>query len=331
MQEMSTAHKMPEEDGTSSLLNEIESASEPMDILKTLARRVAVETAYMWAMLPLARGEREIYVVSRYPWPRENAQSLAEEFLLAARRTAAEFDADLPSPDILDVRYASLEEEGEWAPMDEPAIAHVGVTARQRLRAIVRAYAVEDPGDLHEMVASATRTVAPYLDATLLARRNDAVEKKRDRTEFMNATDFRETIRQEVNRVRKSPHELSLVRIKLVVREGLTDGGTLREARGTARALVESTVRQGDILGMLNQTDIGVLMPYTGPRDALISAMRISDVLEDNDIVTRVLDHYIGLSGWAISGSDAEGLIIETQQAATQAQYASQGAVQLFM
>jgi GGDEF domain-containing protein len=330
MRDAATAQNLYD-DTHAGLIKEIESAAEPMDILRALGRRIALETVYMWVMLPLERGEREIYVVSRYPWPRDNAQSLVEEFLLAARRTASDHEVDLPPPDVLDVHYASLEENGDWTPMDEPAIAHVGVVARRRLRAIVRAYALEDPGDLQETVAAATRTVAPYLDATLLARRNDVVEERRDRTEFMDSPEFRETIRQEISRIRKSPHEMSLLRIKLMVKEALTDGDSLDEAMDTARALIESTVRQGDVLGMLNGSDIGVLMPYTGPRNALIGAMRISDALDGNQAVSRVLDHYIGLSGWAISGSDTEGLLIETEQAARQAQYASQGPVQLFM
>lgn len=318
-------------DQTDSLTAEIERLDDPLDMLAAVARHTPLENVYMWVMLPIERGEQEIFVVSRYPWPQDNAQSLVDEFLLSARRTASDYEVDLPPPDVLEVRHTSLEKQGGFAPVNEPAIGHIGLVARQRLRAILRVYAVDDPGRLQNFVETVSHTIAPYIDAALLARRNRIVESAQDCTGFLSREDFRQTLNQEIARIRKSPHEMALLRIKLIFRAEVMPAAPIQETVEIARAMVESTVRHGDIVGELSGNDIGVLMPYTGPRKALIAAMRISDAFDSNDAVSAVFDHFIGLSGWSIDGSDAEGLLVETEQAARQAQYTRSGTVQLYM
>ncbi|MFP3904807.1 MAG: GGDEF domain-containing protein [Armatimonadota bacterium] len=331
MKDTSPVKQLTQHDGINSLMAEMQRLSDPLDMLAAVARCTPLEKVYMWVMLPVERGEQEIFVVSRYPWPQDNAQSLVDEFLMSARRTASDHEVDLPHADIVEVRYTCLNDEGRFAPINEPAIGHVGIVARQRLRAILRVYAAEDSEHLQEFAETVSHTVASYIDAALLARRNRIIENTRDCSGFLSREAFRQTLNQEIARIRKSPHEMALLRIKLVSRTEIMDASPVEETVAIARAMVESAVRHGDIVGELSGNDIGVLMPYTGPRNALIAAMRISDAFNSNEAVGAVFDHFIGLSGWSIAGSDAEGLLVETEQAARQAQYTSSGTVQLYM
>ncbi len=314
------------------LIEKLESAGDLLEILAVAAAWADQPDIYAWMMLPITDGGSEIHIVSYYPLPKENISRLIDEFVLAVGSTANAYGATVPAPDVIEIRQKALQEQGTWQPMPAPVFSDVGIVTRGKLHAVVRACASGQAGSGVSTAAQrVAKIISPYVDACLLARTTEAAPSDRRGGAFLGYSEFREKLDQEVSGIRHKPHEMSLLRIKLRAREEPIDTAELEHSYSLARALVESIVRGGDIVGLLDDSDIGVLMSHTGPRQALICAMRISDMLTQSPAVTKAFDHFIGVSGWAIAGSDAEGLLMETELAATQAQYGTVGAVQLYM
>lgn len=321
----------PDTSDISVLIQHLEQAEDLLQILVTTANWVNQPHIYAWLMLPIVASDSDIYVVSRHQLPPENVRGLIEEFLWSIGSTATAYGAAVPAPDVIEIKQASLSSEGTWEPMNEPLFVDVGVATRGKLHAVLRACTVQHAGeDVSTAANSVARVIGPYVDACLLVARGgqglsaDGVEG------FLEYTAFRHRLQLEVSGLRRNPREMGLLRVKLVPRQEVTAVEQVERASRMVNALVQSAVRDSDTVGELDEGDIGVLMPNTGPRRALVAAMRLSDALSENPGVSEVLRHFVGVSGWAITGSDVEGLLLETELAAAQAQCASTGAVQLF-
>jgi len=314
------------------LIEKLESAGDLLEILAAAASWANQPEIYAWMMLPITDGESDIHIVSYYPLPKENISRLIDEFVFAVGSTANAYGATVPAPDVINIHQKALHEDGTWQPMPAPVFSDVGIVTRGKLHAVVRACASgqADP-DVSTAAQRVAKIISPYVDACLLARTAGTTDADEHSATFLSCSEFREKLDQQISSIRQKPHEMSLLRIKFRAREEPVDTADLERSYSLARALVESVVRGGDVVGLLDDSDIGVLMSHTGPRRALTCAMRISDMLTQSTAVTKALEYVIGVSGWAIGGSDAEGLLIETELAATQAQYGTAGAVQLYM
>jgi len=317
---------------TSVLIQHLEQAEDLLQILVTTANWVNQPDIYAWLMLPIVASDSDVYVVSRHQLPRENVRGLIEEFLWSIGSTATAYGAAVPAPDVIEIKQASLSSEGTWEPMNEPLFVDVGVATRGKLHAVLRACTVQHAGeDVSTAAQRVARVIGPYVDACLLVARGGGQRVSADGMEgFLEYTAFRHRLQLEVSGLRRNPREMGLLRVKLVPRQEVTAVEQVERAYRMVNALVQSAVRDSDTVGELDEGDIGVLMPNTGPRRALVAAMRLSDALSENPSVSEVLRHFVGVSGWAITGSDVEGLLLETELAAAQAQCASTGAVQLF-
>ncbi len=314
------------------LIEKLESAGDLLEILAAAAGWANQSAIYAWMMLPITDGESEIHIVSDSPLPKENIRGLIDEFVFTVGSTASAYGATVPAPDVINIRQKALHENGTWQPTIAPVFSDVGIVTRGKLHAVVRACAAGQASlDVSTVAQRVAKIISPYVDACLLARTTGATRSDEHSAAFLSCSEFREKLGEQISNIRHKPHEISLVRIKLRAREEPLDTADLERSYSLARTLVESIVRGGDTVGLLDDTDIGVLMSHTGPRQALVCAMRISDMLTQSPVVTKALEHFIGVSGWAIAGSDAEGLLIETELAATQAQYGTVGAVQLYM
>jgi len=316
---------------TMGLIEQLEHAREPVEILEATARWADRPEIYAWLMLPTVSGESELAVVSSYPLPKENTRALIDEFLYAVGSTASAYGASLPSPEVMSIRERALHETGNWGPMISPVVTDVGLVARGRLRAVLRVCSSgADDSDMASLCQSVAKVVGPYVDASLLAREDQSAELD-DRTKIiLGSEDFVGMLREHIDRLQQRPEELGLLRIRLKSRDELADAADLERANAIACALVEDVVRETDIVGMVGDTDIAVLMPATGPRYSLMAAIRVSEALSNNATVSDALKHYAGVSGWVTAGSDAEGLLAETEIAATQAELARAGSVQLY-
>ena len=276
-------------------------------------------------------GEGDLAVVSSYPLPKENTRALIDEFVHAASSTASAFGVTLPPPEAMSIHERALHETGNWGPMTNPAVTDVGLMARGRLRAVLRACSSgTDDSEMFSLCQSVAKIIGPHVDASLLARAEDHRDYDNRGNILLSAEEFVSALRERIDGARQRPEELGLLRIRLKPRDELADTTDLEKAHAIACALVEDTVRKADIVGRLEDMDIGVLMPQTGPRRALMVALRVSELLTENDAVANALEHYAGVSGWAIVGSDAEGLLAETEIAATQAELAKADSVQLY-
>ncbi len=313
------------------LIEQLEHAREPIEILEATARWADRPEIYAWLMLPTVSGESALVVVSSYPLPKENTRALIDDFLYAVGSTASAYGTTVPSPDVMNIRERALHENGDWGPMTNPVVTDVGLVARGKLRAVLRACSSgADDSEMASLCQSVAKVIGPYVDASLLAREDQSPECDDRRNILLTNEDFVSTLREHIDGVRQRPEEVGLLRIRLKPRDELADAADLERAYAIACALVEDTIRGTDIVGTISDTDIGVLMPATGPRRALMVAIRVSEVLSDNAAVANLLKHYAGVSGWAIVGSDAEGLLAETDMAATQAELAKAGSVQLY-
>jgi GGDEF domain-containing protein len=317
---------------TSLLLERLERADSLLTILSVSAEWIACPEIYAWLMLPISAMDSGVYVVSQKPLPKENVRGLIEEFLWSVGSTATAYGATLPAPDVIDIRHTALTTESTWEPMNEPLFADVGVATRGKLHAVLRVCAAQENGIGISVAAQrVAKIIGPYVDASLLDMKSSCRFSGNQSRCFLSFDDLKERLQHEVSGLRRQPREVGLLRIKLVPRAEITGADVLEKAYRSVRALISSAVRDDDVVGALDEGDIGVFMPNTGPRRALIAAMRLSDALSENPTVATTLRYYVGVSGWAITGSDVEGLLLETELAAAQAQYATTGAVQLFM
>jgi hypothetical protein len=313
------------------LIEQLEHAREPIEILEATARWADRPEIYAWLMLPAIAGENELAVVSSYPLPKENLRALIDEFIYAVGSTAGAYGATLPSPEVMNIHERALHKDGKWRPMTEPVVTDVGLGARGRLCAVLRVCSSgADDSEMASLCQSVAKIIGPYVDANLLARETNHRDSDDRGNILLNREDFVNAIREHIDEIRQRPKELGLLRIRLKPHDELADVADIERAYAIACALVEDTVRGTDIVGMLGDMDIGVLMPETGPRRALIAGLRASEILSDNAAVSNALHHYAGVSGWAIVGADAEGLLAETDMAVTQAELAKAGSVNLY-
>ncbi|HCU34055.1 MAG TPA: hypothetical protein DGT21_01030 [Armatimonadetes bacterium] len=327
-----TAAQTPQYDAAAlDLIGELESARDPLEILTVAAQWINDPDIFAWMMLPIAKNHTEISLVSTYPLPKANISALIDDFVYAVGGTASAYGADVASPDVVEIKQKALNETGAGGPMAEQVFNDVGIFTRGKLHAVVRVCSSRAGEEITSSVQRIAKIIGPYVDACLLAQRDKGRRQSDQESAGLDTLAFRTRLEQEINDVRQSPREVSLLRIKLQRVSGPVSASELERAYAVARALVEQSVRGADVVGMISDSDIGILMPNTGPRKALIGAMRIADALSNHPGVTQHLEHFIGVSGWAISGSDVDGLLMETELAATQAQYATFGAVQLYM
>ncbi len=328
---MTTEQKQQYDTAALDLIGELENARDPLEILTVAAKWVDDPDIFAWMILPIAREHTEISLVSTYPLPKGNISALIDDFVYAVGGTASAYGADVASPDVIEIKQKALHQTGSGGPMEEQVFNDVGIFTRGKLHAVVRVCSSRAGEDITSSVQRIAKIIGPYVDACLLAQKDKGRRESDRDAGGLDTQAFRAKLEHEINDVRQNPREVSLLRIKLQRTPEPISATDLERAYAVARALVEQTVRGADVVGMISDTDIGILMPNTGPRKALIGAMRIADALSNHPGVTQHLEHFVGVSGWAISGSDVDGLLMETELAATQAQYATFGAVQLYM
>ncbi len=315
---------------TLDLMDQLEQANELLDILATSAAWASAPGAFAWLMLPVIDGESEVYVASTHKLPKENIRALMEDFLYSVGGTASAYGASLPDPDIIGIHERVIDEQAEWELAVRTFTHDVGLVTRGKLRAVVRVCAAGDNSPAVVPVAErVARIMAPYVDAALLSRSVETRAIIQQPEPVLSCKEFANALNEHVSRLRQRPAEFGLLRLRMRPRDKVADTGDIEHAMMLAKALVENSVRRGDVVGMIRNMDIGVMMLETGPRKALIAAMRIADEMAQTPPIANVLDAFIGVSGWSISGSDAEGLLFETDLAVSQAQCSTHGNVQL--
>ncbi len=128
---------------------------------------------------------------------------------------------------------------------------------------------------------------------------------------------FLDCLEREVQRTRRHLGELALAVLELRPVDPRVEPGALVQARvgGHLRA----AVRRTDLVGRLGPRTYGAFFYNTGPRSALIAAGRIAEALSGDALIAAEVVFALGVSGWEITGPDAERLLTQARSAAREA------------
>lgn len=133
-------------------------------------------------------------------------------------------------------------------------------------------------------------------------------------------TFFEMALRNELWRVERYPAELSIVLLQL-----RRSASLLADQRPGPRLLactasvMQRELRRADVIARLSSRRLGALLPATGPRDALIAASRLGEVLHDDSRLEGwSID--IGVTGLGMETLSAEELLDQARHAMLSAQ-----------
>lgn len=128
---------------------------------------------------------------------------------------------------------------------------------------------------------------------------------------------FLDCLDREIERARRHLGELALAVLELRPVDPRSEPGALVQARvgGHLRA----AVRRTDIVGRLGPRTYGAFFYSTGPRAALIAAGRVAEALAGDALITSEVVFGLGVSGWEVTGPDAESLLSQARSAAGEA------------
>lgn len=128
---------------------------------------------------------------------------------------------------------------------------------------------------------------------------------------------FLDCLDREIERARRHLGELSLAILELRPADPRAELGALTHARvgGHLRA----AVRRTDLVGRLGPRTYGAFFYSTGPRVALIAAGRVAEALAADQLISSEVVFALGVSGWEITGADAESLLGQARSAAREA------------
>ncbi|NPV47426.1 MAG: hypothetical protein HPY69_10735 [Armatimonadetes bacterium] len=128
---------------------------------------------------------------------------------------------------------------------------------------------------------------------------------------------FLDCLDREIERARRHLGELALAVLELRPADPRAELGALVHARvgGHLRA----AVRRTDLVGRLGPRTYGAFFYSTGPRAALIAAGRVAEALAADNLVSSEVVFALGVSGWEITGADAESLLGQARSAAREA------------
>ena len=128
-----------------------------------------------------------------------------------------------------------------------------------------------------------------------------------------------DALRRETARAHRHSMQLSLAVVR-VQPERTSEGGVIAASwLRTVAGAVRECVRETDILGCISSTTLGVVMPNTGTRNALVAAGRIKERVSDSGELPSEVECHIGISGWDITGPHMPEIIEQATSAMDEA------------
>ena len=128
-----------------------------------------------------------------------------------------------------------------------------------------------------------------------------------------------DALRRETARAYRHAMQLSLAVVR-VRPEHISEGGVVAASwLRTVAAAVGECVRETDIIGCISSTTLGVVMPNTGTRNALVAAGRIKQRVSDSGELPSEVECHIGISGWDITGPHMPEIIEQATSAMDEA------------
>jgi diguanylate cyclase (GGDEF)-like protein len=128
-------------------------------------------------------------------------------------------------------------------------------------------------------------------------------------------TFMEDLLRREIPRAYRHSQQLSLAVLRLRTVGASTPGVV---AAGWVRAVVAAVrecVRETDVVAAVGSATLGIVMPNTGTRNALVAVGRIKDRLAEDCAVPRGIECHIGVSGWDITGPHMPEIIEQAMSA----------------
>jgi GGDEF domain-containing protein len=160
------------------------------------------------------------------------------------------------------------------------------------------------------------RDAMPYLRATTLGLRHSSSLLCPDSGVYVEPY-FLDCLDREIERARRHLGELSLAVLELRPTDVRAEPGALVHRRIGGH--LRGAVRRTDIVGRVGPRSYGIFFYNTGPRTALIAAGRIADALTGDHHLNSELTFALGVSGWEVTGPDAESVLGQARAAASEA------------
>ena len=128
-----------------------------------------------------------------------------------------------------------------------------------------------------------------------------------------------DALHRETARAHRHAMQLSLAVVRVQPRR-VAEGGVIAASwLRTVAAATRDCVRETDIIGCISSTTLGVLMPNTGTRNALVAAGRIKQRVTDSGELPSEVECHIGISGWDMTGPHMPEIIEQATSAMDEA------------